>query len=414
MKTPAVKTLLILFLLTVIPTLAQAVVLDIGNELSMEYRSHKRTGADDSIEAVQRARFYLTGFMNNNIKVSLGINSTGILNSTQTLIYYEGREIENMRPFLDTAFVEADQIAGLPIRVRAGLQPIKWGGGVLINDMGMGFPALSIMGKEFFLGISAEAYRTWTRNEIRDIPDITGTGFRAFRSIGPGILELNYSFEDYVAPSPDPLKDPALVERNIYGGSYSQELKNGIEYSFFGYLMEGTKREDSFKGHALGAYGKFEGLVEPIGRGGTWIRYLLGSGDDDKLDDDKSFMPIVGGISTPLIGDYYGRMREFLIIDGITSGRASRSNSIADISILSYSIYANILDEVSVNMVRTTFKEHSSDLPLGGLLTFGGSYSYGIIDIELNYTVFSPETSYNRYDGDRDTKVLTALLNVRF
>ena len=396
-----------------------AVTLDIGNDLLFEFLQEEREGRTVSTEIRQRARFYLKGYLQDGIQIGTRIHSAGLLNSTDTHITYEGALIGNQVPYFESAYIRVKDVHGLPVSLSAGLQPIKWAEGVLINDNLLGLPSISAMGTEPYTGISGEAYHVWARDELRGISDITGYGARIFRQLGPGVLELNYTSEDYVSPAPAPLLDDSRVTRDIFGGNYSRELESGIEYSFFGYLMRGRKAGEEFDGSAIGAYGRFEGVVEPIGRGGTWIRYILGTGDPE--DDERGFMPVLSSVESRVIGDYYGRNREFMMVDGVRGDEVQTeaaaptlSNKIANLSMLRYAIYATVLDDITVHMIRSTYKQHDPSVPVGGSLTFGAEYDYSLLNVALNYTVFAPEPAYDRYEGTRRTRFLTMALSARF
>jgi hypothetical protein len=132
------------------------------------------------------------------------------------------------------------------------------------------------------------------------------------------------------------------------------------------------------------------------------------------LDDEKGFLPILSNIEASMIGDYYGRNREFRMVDGSVSDTLSLSHSIANLSILRNALYATVRDDISVFMIRSTYKKHLPEKPLGGALTLGCLYKYDFIECEFRYTQFTPEPAYDAYESDRPTKFYTASISARF
>ena len=249
-----------------------------------------------------------------------------------------------------------------------------------------------------------EAFHSRSRNNILDISGIRGYGLRSIRDFGFRRIEIDYTYESYESSS--------KVKRSIYGGVFTRNMHKGLEYSAFGYKMKGKKGSEKFDGYALGIYGKFEGVIDPIGKGGAWIRYILGSGDE--LDDESGFLPVLSSVESDILGEFYARNREFRYIDGTLSSSISMNHSIANLSILRNALYATVRDDISVFMIRSTFKKHQPSVPLGGSLTLGVIYNYRFIQFQAAYTNFKPETAYDAYIGDKATKFYTLGLSSRF
>lgn len=397
------KILTILTLLACIISPLIADQLDIGEDINFEYRYIRRDNLEIANEYRQRIKLYLKGYLRNNIEVGAKLQSSGVMNSTSTFVVYEGAKIQNLNPFFENAYIKINKYYGYPVSIAIGKLPINWGEGVLVNDNQIGIPAIMVEWDAPFK-FKVEGYHCRARNELLDIASIKGYGLKTIRDFGIRSIELDYTIEDYISTQE--------VKRVIYGGSFKRNMYKGLEYNLFGYKMKGEKGGTPFDGYALGAYGKFEGVVDPIGKGGAWIRYILGSGDLE--DDERGFLPILSVIESNMIGDYYGRNREFRMVDGTVSDTVSLAHSIANLSVLRNALYATVRDDISVFMIRSTYKKHLPSEPLGGALTLGFLYKYDFIECEFRYTQFTPEPAYDFYEGDRPTKFYTTSISARF
>ncbi|MEA3506099.1 MAG: hypothetical protein U9R36_01175, partial [Elusimicrobiota bacterium] len=263
------KTAVSVLIMVVSSVLVQSDTLDIGQEINFEYRTIER-GALEDTQFRQKIKLYMDAYLRDGIQIGGTLNSSGIMNSTEDEVLFEGNNIKNLSPFFEKAYIKINNYYGYPVSLSFGKLPLKWAEGVLVNDNERGLPAVKI-GYDAPYNIKGEAYHLRARNNLLDISGIEGSGIRASRDFGPRNLEINYVLEKY--------ENDVKVKRTVYGGTFSQDMFRGLEYSMMGFLMDGEKGGTSFDAHALGAYGKFEGVVDPIGKGGAWIRYIYGSGD---------------------------------------------------------------------------------------------------------------------------------------
>jgi len=376
--------------------------LDIGEDIKFEYRYLERADSVLLSEYRQRIKFYLTGYLQDNIEVGAQFHSAGIMNSTAAFAVFEGAKVDNLIPYFEKAYITIHDYYGYPVDISLGKLSLKWADGVLINDNQLGLPAVLIKGTIPY-DIDIEAYHTRTRDSILDISGIKGTGIRAVKEFGFRRAEIDYATESY--------ESTAKVKRAVYGLNFTRNQHKGLEYNFFYYQMKGEKGGENFDGYALGAYGRFEGVIDPLGKGGAWIHYVLGTGDE--ADDEKGFLPILSSLESGFIGDFYARNREFRYVDGEISA-IDLSHTIANLSMFRNALYATIRDDVTVFMVRSTYKKHTPSEPIGGSLTFGGIYRYSFINLEIRYTAFAPESAYDRFAGDRKFKFVTAAVSAKF
>lgn len=395
----------LLFLITLVLFLftdMHASQIDIGEDINFEYRYLRRVSEVIAAEFRQRIKFYLIGHLEDDIEMGARLQSSGVMNSTSSHIIYQGAKIDNLTPFFEHAYIKINRYYGYPVSITIGKIPLKWADGILVNDNQLGIPAILIEGDVPF-DIKAEAFHCRTRDDLLDISGIKGYGLRSIRRFGFRRVELDLTIENY--------RSSAVVNRTIYGGNFMRELKRGLEYKLYYYKMKGKKGDEKFSGYSMGAYGRFEGVVDPIGKGGAWIRYDLGTGHPS--DDEKGFLPILSSIESDMIGDYYGRFREHRYKDGVLD-IDTLSHTIANLSSFRQSVYATVRDDVGIFIIRSTYKRHQPNVPVGGAFTMGGIYKYRFITCEIRYTAFTPEPAYDLYGSDRPSKIYTASINAEF
>ena len=370
---------------------AGASVVDIGEDLEFEYRFLEREG-DSYSQLRHRLRLYLKAYLDKNITIGASIQSAGVADSTRTYVNYEGSEVKNKTPFFDLAYIKVEDIHDMPLSLTIGIQSLEWLDGLLISDRGMGLPGLSFRA-ELPHKIGVEGYRVMTEDSMKEISSIEGSGLRIMRKFGFMRAEANYLEENY--------KETEETTRSIYGAALSREMHQGLEFSLFNYIMDGSIGESSFSASLLGAYGSFEGAVEPIGKGGAWIRYLRGSGDPD--NEKEGFMPVLAYASPDMIGHYYGRHRE-----------SGLSYTAANLDLFSFGIYAHVMEGLRVSMTRGLYKSHTPSLPIGGSISFGADYTYDRIKVNFQHTIFSPEEDLQFFEGKENKKFITLNVGAKF
>ncbi len=387
------------FLCYLLVPAAEAAVLDIGQDLEFEYRSLRHQNKT-TLELRHRLRLYMDAYLPNDIDIGARIQSAGILNSNEDYITTSGNKVENKTPFFDLAYIRLNSIHDYPVSLTMGIQSIRWLDGLLINDAGLGLGGASVKTKAP-LDIGLEGYRVLASNRLRDISNIDGRGIRAYRYFDFVKLEANYLTEEYDDSSGD------SIQRIIYGANLTRELSRGLEFSLFRYIMEGKIEQKSFDSSLIGAYGRFEGRVDPIGRGGAWIRYLVGSGNVN--DERKAFMPVLSSAESGIIGHYYSSKREM-------STGIDLSYTLANLDLFSYGLYASPVEDVVVSMTRSLYKSQDPSLPIAGALSLGASYTYDRIHIALDHTVFAPEEEggHEFFEGISNTRYMTLKVGAKF
>lgn len=84
-----------------------------------------------------RARFYIKAKLDPGIEIGTVMQAIGVQGSTQALLNRYPKE--DFTPFVENAYISANEMFGLPINASIGRIPYRWGSGLLIDDDGLGF-----------------------------------------------------------------------------------------------------------------------------------------------------------------------------------------------------------------------------------------------------------------------------------
>ena len=99
-------------LLLLMPLVCSAGNLDIGEDISFEYRYEERADKALISEFRQRIKLYLTGYLEDNIEIGASLQSSGIMNSTAPYAVFEGARTNNLDPFFETAYIKINDYYG--------------------------------------------------------------------------------------------------------------------------------------------------------------------------------------------------------------------------------------------------------------------------------------------------------------
>ncbi len=95
-----------------------------------------RSALDESYYT-QRAKVYMKARFDPGIEVGTVLQAIGVSGSTQPLI---GRyPKEDFTPFVENAYIQANEIFDFPVNASIGRIPYKWGSGLLLDDDDLGF-----------------------------------------------------------------------------------------------------------------------------------------------------------------------------------------------------------------------------------------------------------------------------------
>ena len=116
--------------------------LDLGEDVSFDYRYITRKDTVISSEFLQRIRLYLNGYLTNGIEIGATLHSAGVMNSTETIVVYDGAQIQNLNPYFENAYIKINNYYDYPLSVSIGILSLNWGNGILVNDNYLGLPAV--------------------------------------------------------------------------------------------------------------------------------------------------------------------------------------------------------------------------------------------------------------------------------
>ncbi len=282
------------------PTYASELPLGSGNSFDQKYYS-------------QRARVYLAGKLDPGIEIGAVIQAIGVSGSTAALL---GRyPKEDFSPFMENAYVAANEIFGWPMNVTLGRQPYVWGSGLLIADDGMGFDGIRLDAGPFW-GIRGHIFTAKAREKFvgENDSDLNLAGLEynwGIHNIRLGyIMESNKSggaYQSLTATNPvtadqinrqyvDLQVDGKLEQGAFYKAEYAMQRGTAKGITFIDKNSRQLITQDvTLSGSALTFEGGFDFLHPRYRRMILAFVFMQGSGDDATTDgQDEKFNPSFG------------------------------------------------------------------------------------------------------------------------
>lgn len=120
--------------------------------------------ASDQNYYSQRARVYMKARFDSGIEVGTVLQAIGVAGSTQSMI---GRyPKEDFTPFIENAYIQANEMFDWPVNLTLGRQPYKWGSGMLIDDDDLGFNAIRLDAGPFW-GLRTHLFTAKAKEQIQ-------------------------------------------------------------------------------------------------------------------------------------------------------------------------------------------------------------------------------------------------------
>ncbi len=305
------KVLLITLLLTT-TRLLQAAVIDIGSEYRLRsvtlanptYTSEAPIGSGKTIDQnyfSHRARVYLKGKFDPNIEVGTVIQAISIAGSTAPFINRYPKE--DLTPFIENAYIKANEIYDFPINLTLGRQPYQWGTGLLISDDGLGFDAIRLDAGPFW-NISTHLLTAKVKEQItlgdRDL-HLAGLSYDwGLNKIRAGyVIEVDQTGSSYFNLSSTTSVSSEKISREFIDFQLEGRLEKGAYYNAEYVIQRGYARvpgkETTLSGSALTFEGGFDFIHPRYKRMILAFVFMQGSGDSSSTaDGDEKFNPSFG------------------------------------------------------------------------------------------------------------------------
>ncbi|MDH5173642.1 MAG: alginate export family protein [Elusimicrobiota bacterium] len=293
------RTIILVFLVTFILYISPRVGLSgvrVGEEVRI--RMVPVSNGDESY-VYQRTRLLMEGVLAEGITIGIKLQSRGFWGVDTSTVTIEGLTRRNMLPWIENAYLKADELFGLPLYLALGRQPLLYGDGLLVDDNASGYDAIKLsailplqVDCELMMlkptesnGVSPDnwkennAYGLFVKRRWKKItPQVSGFWQRD-RTIG--------------------------VDKNFLGFHVSGELGKEVDYRGGIILQSGKGGGRDYKGLAYILGGNFQADTR-FGKGIVACGYLVGSGEIAPITGkDENFFSDYAHLSEEEYGEYY-------------------------------------------------------------------------------------------------------------
>ncbi len=295
MKRTIIPVLLMTLILYILPRIGLAGV-RVGEEVRI--RMVPVSNEDESY-VYQRTRLLMEGVLAEGVTIGIKVQSRGFWGVDSSTVTIEGLTRRNMLPWIENAYLKADELFGLPLYLALGRQPLLYGDGLLVDDNASGYDAIKLSGIlpwqvdcELIMlkpteasGVSPDnwkennAYGLFVKRKWKRItPQVSGFWQRD-RTIG--------------------------VEKNFLGFHVNGRLGKEVDYRGGLILQSGKGGGRDYKGVAYILGGDFEADTR-FGKGMLACEYLAGSGEITPITGkDENFFSDYAHLSEEDYGEYY-------------------------------------------------------------------------------------------------------------
>jgi hypothetical protein len=446
-------------------SLFAASTLDIGTQYRIRGISMTRTdyGATDNQNYAyfsQRALAHVGGRFSPNIEFMMQFQAIGVVGSSSPLTNpivnpaLNRYPNTNFTPWIQTAYMKANQLYDLPLDLTIGRQPITLGDGFILSDDDLGFTGIRLESRLPWYGLKAQAFTFKIADSLQGASDTDVFGVEFTKPARNIRYQLAWVSERdatgstvYIRPTENPndanrfpagaqtdftasritrtFYDARLEGRLLEGGFYKAELA---------FQSGSVSRSSATLGHVdLGGYAFLVsgGLYTKFSKyGPIEVHGLFGvaSGDGGDPTKDKSFRPTFGhrfdGLERGGFGEYYGAS----LYDAIPSARYNPSASTPAVSglppgnsgirVIGAGVTTHPTSLVSIGIdyfVYTSqesaiFSPAPSESNLGSELDFGIGFAYtNYMAFRFTAAFFATGKAYGAFRDDAKRLVLEAI-----
>ncbi|MCD6413062.1 MAG: hypothetical protein J7L54_02825 [Elusimicrobia bacterium] len=378
-------------LIAIIALMPAVVFADIDAGLKMRIRSYSVSNPDYSSETsdprsyfAQRTRFYLSGILKKDIMANMTIQNKTIWGRSDEADF-----------FLETGFISVGKIANLPVTIEIGRQNFRLNEGILIDDDNIGLDGikisaelpLSINGQAAGFKLIESSTKNFTGNSDTDVYVLS-----IEREVLKGKLFLNYFCEN---------DKSAGKRKNIMDFRYESSLIKDTKW------MAEVAKIGGSKFDAMGYILRInaEGEISRLGKGGGFLLFASGSGDNPDTPTDENFKTATSHIKEyGGFGEYYIAHRE----DG-------RSNTLENLQITGFGFHSKptrLPIKIFANYFTYTLPEAAGGADaIGKELDAGAKYDYTEnIKFRLVFSNFSPDEATKENSSSASQILLEAKL----
>src|SRR3989338_171746 len=249
----------------------------------------------------QRAKVYLKGKLDPGIEIGAVLQSLGVVGSTAPLRNRYPKE--DFSPFIENAYLQANEFNDLPISFTIGRQAYAWGTGLLLSDDDLGFDGIRLELGPFwgfrthFFGAKAKERITEGDSDLY----LSGISYQwGIHKFQFGYLmeedKSGASYSNITATTPVTADN---ISRQFFDIQLKGDLEKGAFYRAEYVMQKGTvkipTKELTLSGSALTFEGGFDFIHPRYKRMILAFVFMQGSGDSSSTDaEDEKFNPSFG------------------------------------------------------------------------------------------------------------------------
>jgi len=246
----------------------------------------------------QRTRFLMEGLLAKGVTVGIKLQSRGFWGVDTSTVTIEGLTRENMLPWIENAYVKADEFFGLPLYLALGRQPLQYGNGLLIDDNASGYDAIKLSA---FLPWRSECELIMLKPTEAD--GVSPDNWKEKSAYGLFLKKKWKKINPQISGFWQRDRNNN-IDKNFLGFHLSGELGKGVDYRGSIVIQSGKGRGRDYKGLAYILGGNFEADTK-FGKGMLVCEYFVGSGEVPITGKDENFFSDYAHISEEEYGEYY-------------------------------------------------------------------------------------------------------------
>ncbi len=437
------------FLLFLASSALASSTLDIGTSyrlrgISMNKTDYGVTPDQNYAYYSQRALAHIGGRFSPNIEFMTQFQALGIAGSSGTvtnpIANPSGSRYPNTNftPWIQTAYMKANQLYDMPIDITLGRQPITLGDGFILSDDDLGFTGIRLQSRLPWYDLQGQAFTFKAGDSIQGYSDTDIYGVELTKPTRNIRYQLSLVTERdasgstiYVRPSENPAGAPltdftaSRITKTFYDARMEGRLSEGGFYKGEVAIQNGNvDRSSATLGNVqLGGYAALisAGLFTRFSKyGPIEIHGLFGiASGDSGSGKDNSFRPTFGhkydGLERSGFGEFYGAT----LYDAIPSAIYSQTGSSRTVSglppgnsglrVIGAGVTTHPTSLLSIGIdyfvytaqETTGFSPAPSESSLGTELDIGAGFAYtNYMTFRASIAFFSPGKAYGAFQNN--------------
>ncbi len=294
------------------PTYASELPIDTGKTINYSYYSN-------------RAKVYVKGKFDSGVEIGTVLQAIGVSGSTGPIL--NRYPDEKFVPFIENAYLKANDVMDWPINLTFGRQPYAWGNGMLLSDDDLGFNGIRADIGPYW-GVRSYLFAAKAQDKL--IGELNSDIYLGGLSYDFGIHKVllgtilekdqtgsNYTDISKIMDNPSSSTNSVTsdkISRQFIDLQISARLEKGAFYNLEYVMQRGSAevpgRSIKLSGSALSFEGGFDFIHPRYKRMILAFVFMQGSGDKSSTsDENEKFNPSFGhkydGLEYSGYGDFF-------------------------------------------------------------------------------------------------------------